>query len=198
MPRIPACFEGHDHPHILTKNLVSVFSAQALELKQATCKSRRSLRDQEAQLVLPGLVQICPEGDHPDNLPDQSRVHIVHFALLPVVTGPDVAFHRGELLLTEDHLPPRRACLLPAPLLHRALTGATLPLAATLKLLLPLLVSQHPCGLHPCCFTQSRKRFVSKSRFCQIYLVGSYLYLQYWQFFLVFRVTSQLPSLTQK
>ena len=179
---LPASFEGHNHSHILTKDLVTVFSTEALELEQAACESRRSLRDQEAQLVLSRLVQICTERHHPDYLPDQTRVHIVHFALLPVVAGPDVALHRGELLVAEDDLPPRGARLLPAPpLLHRALAGAALPLAPTLELLLPLLVRQHPGGFHPCCFAQSRKRFgfkivkILKKMFSGILLVSAVL-----------------------
>ena len=160
---LPARFEGHDHPHVLAEDLVSVFCTEALELEQAACEPRCPLRDQETQLFLPGLVQICPEGDHPDYLPDQPGVHIVHFALLPVVAGPDVALHHGELVLTEDHLvPPRGARLLATPLLTRALVRTTLSLAATLELLLSLLVGQHPGGFHPRCLAQSRKRVCVK------------------------------------
>ena len=98
----PACFEGHHHAHVLPKNLVAILRTKSLELEQAAGKARRPLGDQEAQLVLPRLVQVGTEGDHPDDLADETCVHVVHFTLLPIVTSPHVPLNCGKLLFAKQ------------------------------------------------------------------------------------------------
>ena len=98
----PACFEGHHHAHVLPKNLVAILRTKSLELDQAAGKARRPLGDQEAQLVLPRLVQVGTEGDHPDDLADETCVHVVHFTLLPIVTSPHVPLNCGKLFFAKQ------------------------------------------------------------------------------------------------
>ena len=121
-----AGLQHHHHRQVVRQDLLPVRAAQALEVRQAASEPPGPLRHQVLQLLLARLVQVGPEGDHPDDLPDEGGVHVVDLALLPVVGGLDEAVHHPQLVPRQGDLPAggAGAALLPPPLLPPAAVRA--------------------------------------------------------------------------